>query len=81
MHTSLLRGSAETYDSSVAVGLAEDGVMSMEIGLGRFGDRRLEKGGRHCMGPWFAGQARAFDGLRGAGRGRFSSRAFCATEE
>jgi len=55
--------------------------MSMEIGLGRFGDRRLEKGGCHCMRRWFDGQARAFDGLRGAGRGRFSSRAFCATKE
>jgi hypothetical protein len=80
MHTSLLRGWAEA-DSLVAAGLAENGVMSMEIGLGRFGDRRLEKGGPHCMRPWFDGQARAFGGLRGAELGRFSSRAFCATKE
>ena len=80
MHTSLLRGWTET-DSLVAAGLAEDGLMSMEIGLGRFGDRRLEKGGCHCMRPWFGGHARAFDGLRGAERGRFSSRASCATKE
>ena len=42
MHTSLLRKLPET-DSLVGVGFAEGGVMSMEIGLGRFGDRRLEK--------------------------------------
>jgi hypothetical protein len=54
--------------------------MSMEIGLGRFGDRRLEKGGPHYTRRWFDGQARVFDGLPGAERGTFSSRAFCATK-
>ncbi len=54
--------------------------MREEIGLGRFGDRRLEKGGRHCMRRWFDDQARVFDGLRETERGRFSSRAFCATK-
>jgi hypothetical protein len=77
MHTSLLRVWAET-DSLVVVGLAEGGLMSMAIGLGRFGDRRLEKGGPRCMRPWFDGLVRAFDALRGTGRGRFGSRAFCA---
>ena len=42
MHTSLLQKSAET-DSLVGIGLAEGDAMSMEVGLGRFGDRRLEK--------------------------------------
>ena len=77
MHTSLLRVWAAT-DSLVVVGLAEGGLMSMAIGLGRFGDRRLEKGGPRCMRPWFDGLVRAFDALRGTGRGRFGSRAFCA---
>jgi hypothetical protein len=52
--------------------------MAEEIGLGRFGDRRLEKGGCRCTMRWFDGQARVFDGLRGTGRGKFSSAAFCA---
>ena len=28
------------------------GLGEVEYGLGRFGDRRLEKGGRRCMPPW-----------------------------
>ena len=55
--------------------------MLMELGLGRFGDRRLEKGGRRCMRLWFDGRVRAFVGLREAVRWRFSSRAFYATKE
>jgi hypothetical protein len=77
MHTSLLQRLAET-DSLAGVGFAEGGRMSMEIGLGRFGDRRLEKGGRRCMRPSFDIQAPAFDALRGAEPGRFGSRVFCA---
>jgi hypothetical protein len=52
--------------------------MSIEVGLGRFDDRRLEKGGLHCMRPWFDGLVRAFDALRGTERRRFGSRVFCA---
>jgi hypothetical protein len=52
--------------------------MSMEIGLGRFGDRRLEKGGRRCMTPSFAGPVHAFVVLRGTERRRCVLRAFCA---
>jgi hypothetical protein len=52
--------------------------MSMEIGLGRFGDRRLEKGGSHCMQRWFDGRAVAFDALQGSGRRRSGSGVFCA---
>jgi len=56
MHTSLLQRLAET-DSLVGVGFAEGGLMSLEVGLGRFGDRRLEKGASlHAAlvrQPWF----------------------------
>jgi hypothetical protein len=53
--------------------------MSNAIGLGRFGDRRLEKGGPHYMRRWFDGLVRASGALRGTGRGKFGSRVFCAT--
>jgi hypothetical protein len=52
--------------------------MSMEVGLGRFGDRRLEKGGPRYTRRWFDGLVRASDALPGTGRGRFGSRVFCA---
>jgi hypothetical protein len=77
MHTSLLQRLAKT-DSLVGVGLAEGDLMSMEVGLGRFGDRRLEKGGRRCMRPSFDGLVRALGGLQGTGRRRCGSRVFCA---
>jgi hypothetical protein len=64
----------------VGVGFAEGNVMSMELGLGRFGDRRLEKGGWRCMKPWFDALVRAFDALQGIERKRFGSRVFCATK-
>ena len=53
--------------------------MSMEIGLGRFDDRRLEKGGPHCTRHWFDGLVRASAALQGTERGKFGSRVFCAT--
>src|ERR1035437_918887 len=78
MHTSFwLRSLVET-DSLVGVGLAEGGLMSMEVGLGRFGDRRLEKGGRRCMRPLFDGLIRASGALQGTGRRRCGSPVFCA---
>jgi hypothetical protein len=77
MHTSLLQRLAET-DSLAGVGFAEGGLMSMEVGLGRFGDRRLEKGGRRCMRRSFGSLVHAFDALRGTERRRFGSRVFCA---
>ena len=55
------------------------GTMREEIGLGRFGDRRLEKGGCRCTRRWYEGPVRVFDALLGTERGKFSSRAFCAT--
>jgi hypothetical protein len=77
MHTSLLQKSAGT-DSLVGIGLAEGDAMSMEVGLGRFGDRRLEKGGRHCMRRSFDGLVHAFGALPGTERRRFGSRVFYA---
>ena len=77
MHTSLLLRVSET-DSLTGVGVLEGCLMSMEVGLGRFGDRRLEKGGSHCMLRWFGDRAHAFAALRGTGRRRCGSRVFCA---
>jgi hypothetical protein len=54
-------------------------MAGIEYGLGRFGDRRLEKGGPLCMRRWWRGRVRAFAGSREHGHGRFSSRACCAT--
>jgi hypothetical protein len=52
--------------------------MAIEFGLGRFGDRRLEKGGSPCTLPWLSGPAVAFGGLRAGGHKRCDSRASCA---
>jgi hypothetical protein len=52
--------------------------MSIEFGLGRFGDRRLEKGGPPCTLPWLSDRAPAFDGLQDDARKRCGSRASCA---
>jgi hypothetical protein len=76
-HFLLLR-SAKT-DSLAHGALAEGDLMTMAVGLGRFGDRRLEKGGRYCMRPSFVGLVLAFGGLVGAEHRRFGSRVFCAT--
>ena len=54
--------------------------MSMEIGLGRFGDRRLEKGGSCFTRLSFGGHARRFGVLPETARGRCSSRAFLRNE-
>ena len=35
-----------------------------EIGLGAFGDERLQKRGPSCWGSWWIVRAFAFDGLR-----------------
>jgi hypothetical protein len=56
----------------------EEVAMEMEFGLGRFGDRRLEKGGQRCMRPWFDGLAHGSGVLQGTAPRRFGSRAFCA---
>ena len=51
--------------------------MSIEFGLGRFGDRRLEKGGSRCTLPWSSGPAVGSGGLRDVGHRRCGSGAFC----
>jgi hypothetical protein len=53
--------------------------MTVEFGLGRFGDRRLEKGGPPCMRPLLSGQDLVFAAWAAGGRGKCSSRASCAT--
>ena len=53
--------------------------MSMEVGLGRFGDRRLEKGGCLACGTGSASVFAAFGALPGTEPGKFGSRVFCAT--
>jgi len=77
MHTSLLLRLSET-DSLTVVGVSEGCLMSMEVGLGRFGDRRLEKGGCRYMRHWFGVRAAAFGALQETGPKRFGSRVFCA---
>lgn len=53
----------------------------MELTLGRFGDRRLEKGGRFFWASWLQveGVRFGYGGLVAAGLGRCGSRVFCVT--
>jgi hypothetical protein len=53
--------------------------MAIEFGLGRFGDRRLEKGGPRCMRLWLRGRVAVSAAWAGGGRERCNSRASCAT--
>lgn len=52
----------------------------MDIGLGRFGDRRLEKGGPFCWADWLSRAVAgfAFDALAAIGLARSGSHDFCA---
>jgi hypothetical protein len=43
----------------------------MDFGLGRFADRRLEKGGPPFMRPWWTGRVLISGGLQDDGRRRF----------
>ena len=47
----------------------------MKFGLGRFGDRRLEKGGPPFMRPWWTGRVLISGVLLDDGRGKCSSHA------
>jgi hypothetical protein len=47
----------------------------MDFGLGRFGDRRLEKGGPTSMPPLLSGRALVSVGLQDVDRKRCGSRA------
>ena len=49
----------------------------MEFGLGRFGDRRLEKGGPPFMRLWWIGRVLISGGLRDDGRRRCGSHVSC----
>jgi hypothetical protein len=51
--------------------------MSIEFGLGRFGDRRLEKGGSHSTRLWLSVPAVGSGDLGDVGRRRCASGAFC----
>jgi hypothetical protein len=48
------------------------------FGLGRFGDRRLQKGGPCCTPRWSGGRVRASGVLAAPGPARCSSPASCA---
>jgi hypothetical protein len=52
--------------------------MAIEYGLGRFGDRRLEKGGSTFMRPLLSGPVPVSGGLRDDERRKCGSRGFCA---
>ena len=54
-------------------------MAGIEFGLGRFGDRRREKGGPICTRRWWRGPGRAFGGWQGREHGKFNSRVFFAT--
>jgi hypothetical protein len=53
--------------------------MGIEFGLGRFDDRRLEKGGRLCMRPWLSVLVRASGASLAAGPRKCGSPVFSAT--
>ena len=53
--------------------------MGIMYGLGRFGDRRLQKGGPCCTVRWCRGPARVFADSRMAGRARCALPVFCTT--
>ena len=48
----------------------------ISYGLGRFGDRRLEKGGPGCIGRWWRGRARVSVASAAVGRARCSFAGF-----
>jgi len=54
-------------------------MMGIEYGLGRFGDVRLEKGGRCCTKPWCGDRDAVSGALAAAVRGKCSLPVFCAT--
>lgn len=49
-------------------------MFGIEYGLGRFGDRRLQKGGPFCTLASLNGRVRAFDASEEHGREKFRSR-------
>ena len=53
-------------------------MVSVRYGLGRFGDRRLEKGGPICMPRWWRVRARVSVVLAADEPAKCSSHACCA---
>jgi hypothetical protein len=47
-------------------------MAGIAYGLGRFGDRRLEKGGPGCMRRWWRGPVRVFVAWAATGPGKCS---------
>ena len=72
IHTSRLRFALKR-DSLSASEPMEVVMARVGYGLGRFGDRRLEKGGRVCMRRWWHGPARVSVALAATGRVSCSS--------
>jgi hypothetical protein len=70
----LKRDSLSTGDESMEVVMAK-----VAYGLGRFGDRRLEKGGPGCMRRWWRGQAHVSAAWAVTGRARCSFAGFFIT--
>ena len=75
IHTSRLRF-AVRRDSLSASEPMEVMMARVAYGLGRFGDRRLEKGGPGCMRRWWLGRARVSVALAVTGRARCSFAGF-----
>ncbi|MEM1050274.1 MAG: hypothetical protein AAGL24_29250, partial [Pseudomonadota bacterium] len=63
------------------VGSELEGILMFDLTLGRFGDRRLEKGGRFCTNVLLRLAAVVFGsaGLAAVARARSGLRVFCAT--
>jgi hypothetical protein len=51
----------------------------IKYGLGRFNDRRLEKGGPRCIKPWCFDLDAVSGGSAARAHGKCSSRGSCAT--
>jgi len=54
-------------------------MTGIDYGLGRFGDRRLQKGGPRCMRRWWSGPVAVLAGLAVPVRGRCSLGGSCTT--
>jgi hypothetical protein len=78
IHTSRLRFAVKR--DSLSAGKPMEGSMAVvAYGLGRFGDRRLEKGGPGCTRRWWHGQARVSAALAVTGLARCSFAGFFTT--
>ena len=78
IHTSQLRFALKR--DSLSVGEPMEGSMAgVAYGLGRFGDRRLEKGGPGCMRRWWRGLAHVSVALAVIGRARCNFTGFFIT--